>query len=196
MSQVEETAKEYLLPMMGGATVQLDPAAQVDLATWACLKVMVWEPAAEGVVTSPVDRELMWKQHQPPRYAVVVLGWVRSSDQSEFSIHQVFIRAQRQPGAPLDNVSATALTLGDFVSWVILNPTKPKGVAFEPTPIDDDLITIFPPAYGSLRWPPQTALTTEELSSVWRRYLVIEEEVKVEHQGVGPTEPPKSENDS
>ena len=192
MSQVEVAASKHLLLMMQGNTVRLDPAAQVELATWACLKVMVWESVAEGVVTRPDDRVDVEHQ-QPPLYAVVVLGRVPSSDHSEFSIQQVFIRAQRRRGARLDNVSATALTLGDFVSWVILNPTKPRGVDFQPTPIGDDLITIFPPAYGSLQWPPKVALTVEELRSVWRRYLVIEEEVKVEHQGI---KPPRPESDS
>jgi hypothetical protein len=180
MSQVEKAAKRHLLLMMQGNTVQLDQAAQFELATWACLKVMVWESVGEDVVTSSADRELMWKHQQPPLYALVVLGQVPPSDQSEFSLQQVFIRARRRPGAPLDNVSATAITMGDFVAWVILNPTKPRGVDFKPTPIDDDLITIFPPAYGPLQWPPRTALTGEELRSVWRRYLRIGEEVKVE----------------
>jgi hypothetical protein len=192
MSRIDQTAKSHLLAMMQGNMVQLVPADQIDVATWACLKVMIWESVAEGVVTSPTDRQLMWKHQQPPRYAIVVLGRAPSSQDSEFGIQQVFIKVQRQPGAPFDEVSATALTLGDFVAWVILNPTIPGGIGFKPTPIDDDLITIYPPAYQSLRWPPKVALTDEGRRLVWRRYLVIQEEVKVEHQGVGPYEPPDS----
>jgi hypothetical protein len=182
MSRIEESAKKHLQPMMQGDTVQLDPAAQVELAVWACLKVMAWESVAEGVVTHAEDRELMWKHQQPPGYSVVVLGRVPNSNHSEFSLQQVFIRAQRSPGAQLDNISVTAITLGDFVSWVILNPTAAQGINFKPTPIDKDLITIFPPAYGSLQWPPKMALTAEELRSVWRRYIVIQEEVQVQVQ--------------
>jgi hypothetical protein len=182
MSHIEETAKKHLLPMMQGDTVRLDPEAQVHLAVWACLKVMVWESVAEGVVTDAKNRELMCKHQQPPGYSVVVLGRVPSADHSEFSLQQVFIRAQRSMGAPLDNISATAITLGDLVAWVILNPTSAQGISFKPTPIGDDLITIFPPAFESLQWPPTKALTVEELRSVWRRYIVIEDEVKVQHQ--------------
>jgi hypothetical protein len=182
MSDIEETAKKQLHPMMQGNTVQLDPAAQVDLAVWACLKVMVWESVAEGVVTDAEERELMWRDQQPPGYSVVVLGRVPSSNHSEFSLQQVFIRAQRSAGAQLDNISATAITLGDLVAWVILNPTSARGIQFKPTPIEEDLITIFPPAYRSLQWPPKEALTVDELRSVWRRYFVIGDEVRVQHQ--------------
>jgi hypothetical protein len=191
MSQVETAAKPYLELMMKGNNVLLDQAAQVTLATWACLKVMVWESVAEGVVTSPSDRQLMCKQQVPPAYALVALGRVPSSDQSEFSVQQVFIKAQRQPGAARDSVSATALTLGDMVAWVVLNPTRPAAMSLKPTPIDLDLITIFPPAAGSLRWPPRVTLTAEELRDVWRRYIVLREEEKVEHLSSGPTDPPK-----
>ena len=192
MSRVEKTAKEHLQPMMEGQGIQLEPTAQLDVATWACLKVMVWESVAEGIVTTPEVRRAMWKYQHPPAYAVVVLGQTPAADQSEFSLQQVFIKAQRQAGAPLDSVSATALTLGDFVSWIILNPTSAQGVNFRPTPIDDDLITIFPPALGALRWPPRETLTEEELRSVWRRYLVIQEEVQVHHHQSGPIESPNS----
>jgi len=195
MSHVEETAKAHLLVMMQGNTIRLDPAAQIELATWACLKVMVWESVAEGVVTDPNDRELMWKYQQPPGYAVVVLGRVPASDHSEFGLQQVFIKAQRNRGAQFDNVLATAVTLGDFVAWVILNPTSARDVSFKPTPIEDDLITIFPPSYASLQWPPKMALTAEELRSVWRRYLVVLEEVKVEHHPGDPAEVRKSDGD-
>lgn len=182
MSRIEEDAKKYLQPMMEGSTIQLDPAAQVELAVWACLKVMVWESVAEGAVTSAEDRERMWKHQHPPGYAVVPLGRVPSSDQNEFSLQQVFIKAQRIPGAQLDNISATAITLGDFVAWVILNPTSVQGIHFEPTSIGDDSVTIFPPAFGARQWPPNKTFTVDELRTVWRRYFVIGEEVRVEHQ--------------
>jgi hypothetical protein len=194
MNGVEETAKKHLLPMMQGNTVQLTPAAQVELAIWACLKVMVWESVGEGVVTGPANRELMWKDQQPPGYAVVAVGRAPSLDHSEFSLQQVFIRAQRRPGASLDNVSATALTLGDFVAWVILNPTSPQGITLKPTPIGDDLITIFPPAYESLRWAPKKTLAVEDLRSIWRRYFVIQEEVRVAHHDDSSAGPAKSDS--
>jgi hypothetical protein len=182
MSRIEETAKHHLLPMMQGRTVQLSPEAQIQLAVWACLKVMVWESVAEGAVTNLQNRQLMWKHQQPPGYAVVVLARAPSTDWTEFSLQQVFIKAQRKPGAPFDSISATAITLGDLVAWVILNPTSTQGISFRPTPATDDLITIFPPALQSLQWPPTKALTSAELRSVWRRYLVIDDEVKVQHQ--------------
>jgi len=182
MSQIEETAKQYLLPMMQGRGVRLSPEAQIHLAVWACLKVMVWESVAQGAVTDSQTRQQMWRHQQPPGYAVVALATAPSTDRSEFSLQQVFIKAQRKPGAPLDSISATAITLGDLVAWVILNPTSAQGISFRPTPIADDLITIFPPALESLPWPPSKALSTEELRSVWRRYLVIEDEIKVQHQ--------------
>jgi hypothetical protein len=186
MSRIDAAAKKHLLVMMQGDTIHLDPAAQVELATWACLKAMVWESVAEGVVTSSHDREEIWKRQLPPAYAVVVLGRVPVADHSEFGLQNVFVRAQRQPGASFDNVSATAVTLGDFVDWVILNPTALGRADFKPTPIDDDLITIYPPSTSTLQWPPLTALTLEEVRSVWRRYMVVLDEVKVEHQPDAP----------
>jgi hypothetical protein len=188
-SDVENRAQAHLLSMMQGNEVQLDPAAQVEVATWACLKVMVWESVGEGVATRSDDRQMMWKHQLPPGYAVVVLGRVPPSDQSEFGLQQLFAIVQRKPGAPFDSMSATALTLGDFVAWVILNPTSAHAVRFEPTKIDNDLITIFPPAAEQRRWPPRKTLTADEQRSVWRRYIIIQEEVKVEHQGEVPSPP-------
>jgi hypothetical protein len=165
--------------MMQGQVTSLNVAAQLDLATWACLKVEVWEAVADqGVVSRRIDRALMYGSQQPPGYALVVAARVPSSDYSEFSLQQVFLEVERTPGADHDAISATAIALGDFVVWVILNPSR-QPVAFAPSPITDDTIMIFPPAYGPLQWPPQKSLSEDELRRVWRRYLVIQEEHKV-----------------
>jgi hypothetical protein len=179
MSRIEDVAKTHLVRMMQGQPTPLDVAAQLDLATWACLKVEVWEAVAEqGAVSRPTDRSLMHSSQQPPGYALVIAARVPSSNYSEFSLQQVFLEVERTPGAAHVNISATAIALGDFVVWVILNPTR-KQVGFAPSPGTDDTITIFPPAYGILQWPPRKSLSEEELRQVWRRYLVIQEEHKV-----------------
>ena len=43
MSQVEQQAKPYLLPMMAGADLALTPAAQRAVAAWAQLKAVLWD---------------------------------------------------------------------------------------------------------------------------------------------------------
>jgi hypothetical protein len=59
MSDLETTAQRWLEPMIDGASVRLDSAAQLTVASWATKTVMVFEHTL-----SLPDEDIFWRQEE------------------------------------------------------------------------------------------------------------------------------------
>ncbi len=69
MSQLQEDAKEFLVPMLAGQPVRLHRRAQHILSAWIAMLVMVAEYMEPDNVTVPEsDRRFLMETRKPPRH--------------------------------------------------------------------------------------------------------------------------------
>jgi hypothetical protein len=69
MSQLQERAKPYLVPMLRGDSIELHRNGQTAIAAWVAMMVMVAEnmyPETSMVAVSAKDRRWLYSKYQPP----------------------------------------------------------------------------------------------------------------------------------
>jgi hypothetical protein len=171
MSRIEKRVAAILYNMILGTPVTLSPQEQVDLATWATLKSIVFEPVAQYVsVSTDSDRSIVRLESRPPSHASIYLA--RYSPGNLFSVARRFVYGERRAGQ-VGQASLTTLVLGSAVISVLLSPLR-ESVDFSMTGKRRvDVITAYPPTPESTDWPPHQALDHEGLDSFAGRFLVV-----------------------
>ncbi|MFF7477085.1 hypothetical protein [Streptomyces sp. NPDC008092] len=79
MCDLEGVVKPILTgPVLGHAT-QFTPQEQLDIATWACMKAMVFEFAwSEPPAFTQPERGIVWSQKRPPASAQIRIAAIES----------------------------------------------------------------------------------------------------------------------
>jgi hypothetical protein len=181
MSVIENNAKPLILPMITGTRVSLNPAEQLQLATWTTLKAFVFDLG--GALQSVVARDhcvLLRHLHRPPatmRAYLAVYG-----PGNNFHAQRHFIIGQRRPGdAHLESASVTTFVLGKLVLQVLysaISTSRPLATLGE---ITKTFQTLIPPVRTPPQWPATTPLDETTLGDF------IEERIEVRN-----VEPPSA----
>jgi hypothetical protein len=171
MSRIENKVARILLNMIVGTSITLSPEEQVDLATWASLKSIVFEPVAQyAEVSTASDRSILKLESRPPGHASVYLARYVPGDL--FSVARRFVYGERRAGQ-VGHASLTTLVLGSAVISVLLSPLR-ETVDFAMTGKRRvDVITAFLPTPESALWPPHQGLDHEGLENFAGRFLIV-----------------------
>ena len=77
MSQIQERAKPYLIPLFRGELTILNPDAQRWVATWACMATIMGEFLSRKIGANAIgqsDRETLMRTQLPPRNWRIWIG--------------------------------------------------------------------------------------------------------------------------
>lgn len=163
MSALEGAAKKLLEPMIRGQRVTLEPAQQIEVATWASKAVMAMEThEPTTVVAAPQDRECVRTLNHPPAHHRTRISY--RSEVNESLIVKTLVASTEQGSDATPNAFSTLLAMGFLVIHVWGGPGVPDPAALqrEGTKIGN-AIMLWPPVPNPVGWPPVRAVEEEDL---------------------------------
>jgi hypothetical protein len=176
MSDLQEAAKPYLVPMLEGKRVSLHRKAQKIVAAWAAMTAMTAEYLNEQMVAVPQsDRDHLRKTSQVPKYWRIWIGrYERSGGKKRFWHNAMALTEQKVEGAAIfapspSNSQTTAMCLGDHLFIYIMNSEVAWNLVRRwhiPRSVSPLLSQIFPAAAPTVVWPPGRPLTFRETDFV------------------------------
>ena len=170
MSRMQETTKQFLVPMLVGDSTSLDRRGQRAVSAWSAMLVMVAEHVQREMIAIPgADRaRLRARQMAPPHWRI----WIGRHSRREHPLftHRVLSFVPREeferlggPAARVDsNTQTSTICLGKHllihvmssdVAWSIVRRWRLR------TEISAGLTQIWPTKTPTVSWPPSRALT-------------------------------------
>lgn len=126
---------------------------QLDVATWACLKAMVFEYAwPDPPVFTQADREVLMTQLRPPASVQIRLAAIESQGQPLLAFRRIYKAAS----GPL--AICTTIVLGCVVVQVFGGPGAGEHGFRKAGGASGTFVDIFPPTFPDAAWPPAQAL--------------------------------------
>ena len=155
MGDIEERVKPFLIPVLQGQPVLLDSAAQLHLANWIALKIMVveHEEANDAVMRQRHRSAFMRRRTIPPEMRI----WVAMHDEPLFYTgywHRTFRGRLGKPIPPrskFKNVQTTFLGVGHLytLTFVSLIPE----IKLDLRRGSDKVRAIWLPTGADINWP-------------------------------------------
>ncbi len=159
MKRWEDAVAPLIEPMIKGQPAQLTVDQQLTIATWAAMKAVVFEYAwSEETILTAADRDVIRTQDRPPASVQVRLAAIEL-DGSPLRARGVGYVDNRTS----EKIISLTLTIGCLVVQVFGGPgAGTHGLHTNSMP-RTDRIRIFPPATGTVHWPPPVALNDQTL---------------------------------
>jgi hypothetical protein len=168
MSKLESEVRPSLEPMILCGPATLDMRHQLTVATWAAMKVMVFEYVwGREPISTDADRALVMAESRPPANAQIRLAALESEGRPLQELHRVYVRGNPPPRDPAreDLALCVTLVIGCVVIQVLAGPAA-DDQKFERVGVPTDTyIPTFPPSPGTVQWPPLTSLTDATLDN-------------------------------
>jgi hypothetical protein len=183
MSQLQEAAKPFLVPMLTGQKVALYESGKTTLASWAAMFVMVAEQVDQTkVAISAVERQWLREKRRPSSYWRIWIGQHRREAHPLF-VHNVLPFAskeevERPPRGPVaeTNTQTSTICLGQHllihvmssqIAWSIIRRWK------LPAQIEPVMSQIWPVRAGAVKWPPPAALTDDDIHLLAQQFFTV-----------------------
>ena len=173
MNRIEGEAKPYLTPMIAGESVALNLTAQVAVARWLALKVMVVEHTdQELAVTTLEDRIAFMERGQIPPYYRIYVGGHRSKSDMGYLRHSATASLDLTgPVPPLNgmrrNVQQVSFLAGRMFSHV--NAARIDGFDIEDRvkiPFVHDYMRLWPMQRFTFNFPEGMLIGDGELQAM------------------------------
>jgi hypothetical protein len=159
MSQLQQRAKPYLLPLVFGDVTAFDARAQEILSAWVAMFVMVAEHFDRyKVVSSQKERSFLWKRQKAPANWKI---WIGDFEKKNWKGHLARFcvpisskkhRIKRMDnGLPRPNTQAVTFVVGRLYVHVA-SPVTDIFEKYRP----DLLVQIWPVRRNIVAWPPTT----------------------------------------
>ncbi|MFJ3422003.1 hypothetical protein ACIPN8_37330 [Streptomyces sp. NPDC086082] len=156
MSDLDSVVKPILTRPVLGHPAQFTLQEQLEIATWACMKAMVFEFAwAQPPAFTQPEREIVRTQKRPTASAQVRIAAIETQGYPLRAFRHDY-KLHTQEGS-----EAVCLTImiGCFVIQVFGGPgTKQHGLQ-DLGEIGSDYISIYPPVPNQVSWPPAVSMT-------------------------------------
>jgi hypothetical protein len=166
MSNLQEAAKPYLVPILENKPTVLRRNAKVALSAWATMTVMVSEHINHEMVAIPKSaRQWFMENKRPPSHWRIWIAHHSAHNHDLFShnvatlatdeeIKRVGTNAANEP-----NSHSTTILLGNHLLIYAMSSSMASGRRFvrqwrHPTEIAAGLIPIWPPGKTPIIWPP------------------------------------------
>jgi hypothetical protein len=175
MSKIEESAKDYLTPLILGNICQIDVFGQKLVAIWIALKALTIEHnSKENVITPQTTRDDFRLHRKIPSAMQIFVAACASKDWNMgllWETHTVAISDSldvsqlQRPAGP--NIQAITFGLGKLLVH-LLHTTAP---GFDPemqTNIQNVVHRIYPVTTPIIKWPPRRALSFDEANYLAR----------------------------
>jgi hypothetical protein len=170
-TQIEDTAKPFLIPLITGEECRIFPTAQTRIAAWAVLKAMVAEWMIKGhATTNHMQRKYLMRHYLPPKkgWGVWIGHFVTDKTKNVryyplWEAHPYLLMpdrlAARRPDkvATYYNSQSSTQVIGQLFIHVLRSP-MPNLILrwhFRP-PHRGSLFRIWPPTQTSIVWPAKT----------------------------------------
>lgn len=152
MSGIEGRTKPIILPMIRGERISLSLSDQLELATWATLKAMVYDShAGPEAVAEPDELEIMRAQERPPATWRVSLA--AQANPGLFSLRRRFVAGQHRGSDELHLASATTFVLGHLVVQALGSPHTHHRAYTQLGIRKPKVQSIVPPIQAGAEWP-------------------------------------------
>jgi hypothetical protein len=159
MCQSDGAVKKLITPMIKGELAQLTVEEQLTVATWAAMKAAVFEFAwSNDTILTAADRDVIRTQGRPPASVQVRLAAIEMDGMPLRARGVMYV--DHRVG---EKIICLTLTIGCLVIQVFGGPgAGTYGLQTSSTP-RTDRIRIFPPATGTVQWPPPVVLSEQTL---------------------------------
>lgn len=152
MSAIEGRTKPILLPMIYGQKVNLSMTDQLELATWATLKAMVYDSrAVPEPVTETDELATMRREQRPPATCRVSLAG--QANPGLFSLRRRFVAGQHKVSEELHLAAATTFVLGHLVVQTLASPHTTHRTYTQVGTRKPQVQSILPPIQAGTIWP-------------------------------------------
>ena len=159
MSQLEESVKPILGPMLQGTPTVLDPANQRLLARWIDKTIMVYEfEFPDNTGTSSEQRRTFMNRDDPNNDTRVWIGHFTGESDYPRPRHHAWGPRDVGTGQTLRQRVDT-ITMGQVIFYVT-SATMPELVVedYPASALSDYLTPIWPITHESVTWPPPSAI--------------------------------------
>ena len=179
LSQIQESTKPILIPLIQGKKSVLGLSAQAQLAKWCTMATMTGEfldrdPLGQGV--SLAERQILCKHSDiPPNWRIWIARYRRYKWKGEWihlslPILDAENSADLKPGDPAPpNTQTTTFVIGELYIHVMSSTGHPDLTAKWAWPpfsrISRLLIQIWPPKESFIAWPPES-LTDRDADTI------------------------------
>lgn len=171
MSQLEDEAKPFLLPLLAGNEIELTPDSQETIATWAVKTCMVLEfsgAASRVKFFTQNEREALGRERRIPSSTAVFLAGYRGRHAFRASeCPLVFSEA----GHKFDGYSAT-MVFGALVLQVFTFRSSPGERVFQISGSFENTEIQIWPTRDVLIWPPEVVFDDDGIDDYSNRWVV------------------------
>jgi len=181
MSELEETARKTMGPLINDISLRLDSQRQRILALWGCKTAMVFEGAKQekNKFYPKIARQLLCQKQALPDDTMVWIGRFSQSNLLHAEGRKLVAR-QSTPDAPAEDGCATTFVMKRLVIQALSIKRKPESHAanirleVQGGSWDRKLIQVWPVADRTLSWPPSQSFGEHDnsLKELIRRFSV------------------------
>jgi hypothetical protein len=178
MSQLQETAKPFLIPMLTGQKTALYGKGQTVVSAWITMLVMVAEHLdRDKIAISAAERQWLYIKRRPPSHWRIWIG-KHCREAHPLYTHNVLRIATEEEeieGLPLDtasesNTQTSTICLGEHLVIHIMSSSVRVGRGlirrWKLPPLIEPLMSEIWPVRANVTWPARTALTDVEISLI------------------------------
>jgi hypothetical protein len=169
MSQLQENAKPFLVPILEGDTVTFRRLGQTTIAAWVAMMVMVAEHLHDEMVAIPAtDRDWLRANLRPPSHWRIWIGRHAAVTHPLFSHNIVSFAHEKEiqrlgleASLPANTQTSTVL-LGKHLLIHVMSSAVARSIIRRwviPAPVSESLVQIWPIVSRAVTWPPGDSLT-------------------------------------
>jgi hypothetical protein len=185
MSDIQNKAKQVLIPLIQGRRTTLGPAAQKAIATWCAMATMTGEYLtmdSAAVSISQTERDWLRDHHSPPDNWRIWIGYYPTKQGVWHHFVVPILSGKDVANAPDNrlappNTQSTTFIVGNLCVYVLSSTGDPAIVSRWNWPMGSRLAIhlpqIFPPKESIIVWPPQslTQFEVELVSTAFERVI-------------------------
>jgi hypothetical protein len=167
LSQIQNDAKPFLIPLFEGRVVNLDQAAQENVAIWITMATMTGEHLSgerRRIAVPQSDRTwLMEKRSPPPGWCIWIGHYPRSQERMQWVKASFPVVDSDHLPETISNddlsptLQTTAFSVGDLYAFAMSShfPEIPRGWDWRTAPSAREFLwPLWPPNGSVAEWPP------------------------------------------
>ena len=172
MSDLQEAAKPYLVPMLEGKSISLNRKAQKIVAAWVAMTTMTAEYLDDKMVAVPQsERDYLRETSQAPKtWRIWIARYNGAKSPKRLWHNAMALTDQKVEGAALyapapSNTQTTAISLGDHLFIYVMSSEIAWNLIRRwrlPPTVSSLFRQICPAAAAKVVWPPGRPLTFPE----------------------------------
>ena len=176
MGRIEDAARIAITPLMHGSSTCVDEAQQAAIATWTCIKAMVWDYSQTLRAIPQSDRDYVLENRKPPPDWRV---WLTATNApfghcEAYSAVRLFTRDNPDGSVwpeitkdPMANSQSFLISSGPFATITLRSPFLTQGALFDP----GETFRPIWPLTGKADWPPKIVVPIDEAYGVPDTFL-------------------------